>query len=459
MFAKNGDVAMKKSRFVFCWLITVLLTLTVVACNKETAEEPSFIVSFNTQGGNKISSVAITDGEKITLPENPTKDGYEFQGWYLDSELTNAFNASNCVSEDVTLYAKWLSNDASAISETSGDASSLKYTLNGNGMSYSVTGIGTYSGTALSIPSTYSGKPVTNIGDNAFQNCTDITSVTIPNSVTSIGGGAFLCCTALGTVNWNPTACTSAGSYRNPIFSTCSSLTTVNIGENVTTIPSDAFYNCVGIENIKIPDSVTSIGESAFYNCRGLTSVTLGSGIASVGEWAFYGCSGLASITIPAGVTSIGADAFIGCYNLKEVCNTTSSLTIIAGKSDNGYVGYYAKAVYTVINKELTSYTGTGTDLILPNVITKINAGVFNKNTNIVSITIPTSVTNIGSYAFSGCTSLTNITFKDTTTWYRTESYTDWANKTGGTETSVTNTLTNATYFKSTYANYYWYKV
>ena len=109
---------------------------------------------------------------------------------------------------------------------------------------YSVTG---YEGTptAVVIPDTYDGLPVTSIGDYAFAYCTSLASVTIPDSVTSIGWGAFAYCT---------------------------SLSTVAIGNGVTSIGDYAFAYCTSLASVTIPESVTSIGSYAFYNCTSLTS-------------------------------------------------------------------------------------------------------------------------------------------------------------------------------------------
>ena len=116
---------------------------------------------------------------------------------------------------------------------------------------------------------------VTSIGDNAFEGCTDLVSVNIPNSVTSIG--------------------------------------------------MYAFSGCTGLTSVDIPNSVTSIGDYAFYKCTGLASVDIPNSVTSIGGYAFEGCIGLASVDIPNSVTSIGYYAFAGCTGLKKlVCNATS---------------------------------------------------------------------------------------------------------------------------------------
>lgn len=227
---------------------------------------------------------------------------------------------------------------------------------------------------------------------------------------------------------------------------------------------------------VTIPDGVTSIGDSAFSGCGGITKVIIPDSVTSIGNYTFYNCSDLTSVTIANSVASIGYNAFLGCYKLVEVYNK-SSLSITAGSDANGCIGYYAKNVYrneggsklstdddgfTVYtngkDKILVSYVGSEKSLTIPNGITEINQYAFYGFDSLVSITIPDSVKSIGSSAFSDCSSLTRIVFEDTTTWYYTDSKTNWNNKTDGTRISVTNPSSNVTYFTSTYKNYYWYK-
>ena len=152
-----------------------------------------------------------------------------------------------------------------------------------------------YSG-SVTIPSTvtYNGTTysVTSIGSSAFDRCSGLTSITIPNSVTTIGNQAF----------WY-----------------CSRLTSITIPNSVTSIGSRAFYCCKGLTSITIPNSVTSIGSSAFSYCSGLTSITIPNSVTEIGDGAFWGCSCLTSVTIPNSVTSIGNYAFSDCSALTSV--------------------------------------------------------------------------------------------------------------------------------------------
>ncbi len=295
------------------------------------------------------------------------------------------------------------------------------------------------------------------IGEKAFYYCSRITSITIPEKVTSIGDQAFNYCTALTEINFNATAMEDLLSDNNVFVQSAQNENkiVVNIGANVTRIPAcifrntllltlvtfaensvcesigkEAFDYCISLANITIPNSVTSIGISAFEYCSSLTSVTIPNSVTSIGNDAFLGCRSLTSITIPEGITSIGEEAFGNCYKLVEVYNL-SSLTITAGSSGNGDVGYYAKNVYTdtegesklttedgyivyadSVNNEysLIGYVGNETILTLPSDINGNNYSIykyaFYNNDNITSVTIPNSVTSIGDGAFEGCYSL-----------------------------------------------------
>ena len=132
---------------------------------------------------------------------------------------------------------------------------------------------------------TYNGitYSVASIGDDAFNGCFGLTSVVIPNSITIIRCDAFKDCLGLTCVEYNAMNCTTMGSHFFPVFSGCTALSVVTIGEHVKAIPANAFYGCSGLISIEIPNSVKSIGGSAFEDCSALTSVVIPTSVTSIG--------------------------------------------------------------------------------------------------------------------------------------------------------------------------------
>ena len=145
------------------------------------------------------------------------------------------------------------------------------------------------------------------IGSYAFEYSSDITSITIPNSITSFGSGAFYGCSKLKEVHISDIAAWCridfASSYANPLYYAKNLylngelVTELVIPEGVKEIKKYAFRNCTGLTSVEIPNSVASIGDYAFYDCTGITSVVIGAGLTSIGSSAFSGCSSIASIT------------------------------------------------------------------------------------------------------------------------------------------------------------------
>ena len=192
-------------------------------------------------------------------------------------------------------------------------ASDLQYQKIAGKDEYCVMGIGLVAGNDIVIPSTYNGKPVTEIGESAFAN-TYITSIKIPNTVKTIGEKAFDGCSSLTNVEM-PNSMESMGYF---VFRGCSSLISIKIPDGVTSIGESAFDGCSSLTSIEIPDSVIDIVGGAFCYCSSLTSIELPEGITNVG-WLFRGCSSLTSIEIPDSVTDIGEFAFDGCSDLTSV--------------------------------------------------------------------------------------------------------------------------------------------
>ena len=162
---------------------------------------------------------------------------------------------------------------------------------------------------------------VENIGDHAFNGCTNLTSVTIPSSVTRIGANAFENCTSLQSV----TIPSSVEGIGDNAFRDCKSLQSVTIPYGVTSIIGGAFYGCASLQSVTIPSSVTSIGDSVFYGCTNLQSVTIPPSVTRIKNDAFANCTSLQSVTIPSSVTKIDGSAFSNCNQLASVTVKTST--------------------------------------------------------------------------------------------------------------------------------------
>ena len=158
-------------------------------------------------------------------------------------------------------------------------------------------------------------KSVTNIGDEAFYNCTNLKSITIPNSVTGIGASAFWNCRSLTSITISE-GVTSIGEYA---FEACTSLTSITIPGSVTSIGDYSFWGCINLKDVTIAEGVTSIGAGAFQECNNLMNIAIPSSVVSIGNWAFTRCHSLTSIIIPASVTSIGENAFLDCDSLATI--------------------------------------------------------------------------------------------------------------------------------------------
>ena len=297
---------------------------------------------------------------------------------------------------------------------------------------------------------------VTIIGGHAFNGCTELTSIKIPNSVTRIGNYAFNGCTGLKEVHISDIAAwcnIEFSDYANPLSRTTKLylnnelITDLVIPDEITEIKHNTFSGYSSLTNVTIPNSVTSIGSDAFYGCTGLTSITIGNCVTSIGEGAFSGCTELKEVhisdiaawcniefsgdanplyyaknlylnselitdlIIPDGITDIKDETFLGCSSLTSVTigNCVASIGKGAFKDCTGLTSVTIGNNVTKIGNEAFSYCSGLTSVTIPNSVTSIGGAAFSGCTGLTSIEIPNSVTSIGSGVFYGCSGLKSV--------------------------------------------------
>lgn len=226
------------------------------------------------------------------------------------------------------------------------------------------------------------------IGGSAFSGCTRLSSVVTPNTVTSIGDGAFMNCSSMTGVSLS-TALSSIGSST---FSGCSSLNSVSLGTNIVYIGESAFLGCEMITSISIPNNVVTVGGSAFRNCNGLTTVTIGSGVETLGDMVFNGCTNITTINYNAE----------DCRNAIGTFQGMSSLTTLNMGNNVRYIP----------SNMFKNCTGLVT-LRIPDAVTEIGSGAFQGCVNLTNATLGSGLTSISSSCFEDCLRLMNVRLGD----------------------------------------------
>lgn len=258
------------------------------------------------------------------------------------------------------------------------------------------------------------------IGTYAFQNCSSLTTIDL-SKVTKFNGRSFLGCSSLETVDLSAVA--NAGLATN-LFENCTSLTSVTLGDKITTLSNYMFKGCTALESINL-NKVTNTGTYTFQDCTALTSVELGAALTTIGTYAFDGCTNLAKIYKSATaeddrtegkfdldtVTSLGNYAFHNCKSLTEVV-LKDSLTKIGNDM------FYNCSSLEKIN--------------MPSSLTEISGEAFLNCSSLTELEIPASVKTIGNNLFVGCNNL-KLTVNEANETFATNDNGWLVNKTNGT--------------------------
>ncbi len=432
---------MKKTLLITLILVVLLVILTSCQVSNtedgsgtDTNETPMHTVTFAlNDGGDGDFTASIERGTGIPKPQDPVRNGYTFEGWYVDDEKWSFI--THTVNNDITLYAKWepvtyqieyigaqgekttyttieefelplgeggngsyiilgwyfdqaFKNQVTKIEK--GTTGNLKlyakieiqtpepevepqftFARNSNSWNYTLVKCNESDITSITIPSTYKGGRVTEIAPYAFYGCTSLKSIELPNTITAIGDYAFSGCERLQSIE---------------------------------------------IENVSL------IGEYAFEKCYSLTSVKLGTSLTSIGKGAFEFCSALECLEILKNVEYVGAGAFpstnitfkVFTEHEQKPENWESTGVVMIwgytgqrGITESGYE--WASTTKGIV---ITGYDGEGTVLKIPSNIEGSNvvgicSRAFKNRTTLKSILIPSTIESIGKEAFTGSTSLT----------------------------------------------------
>lgn len=306
---------------------------------------------------------------------------------------------------------------------------------------------------------------VKSIGKEAFRKCEMLTSVEIPASVLTVGESAFRACSSLANFkiadgdttiefkrdalvdtpvnnlyagrNWTYEGTTNSNGWLTSQVTLFPNVSSVTIGNHVTSIGECAFYNCKSLDEVIIPSSVRSIGNRTFDSCELLKKISIENGVTSIGSYAFNNCKSLEEIILPSSVLSIGDYAFAYCTSLEDVIIPPSVTSIGAWMFDkcNIIKGAYPKNLSLRFARLNIGYDPTDAvvekgfvyntkkDILyyaplriegefkVPETVNKIGAGAFGLCEDMTSVVLPSSLASIGKMAFCYCNALTSVEF------------------------------------------------
>jgi hypothetical protein len=276
---------------------------------------------------------------------------------------------------------------------------------------------------------------VSKIGNEAFAGCTNLTSITIPDSVVTIGDRAFLGCRTLQTI----TVELHNSFYRSVdgvLFNTSQTrliqypggkVGSYTVPNSVTTIANYAFAVCANLPSVTIPDGVTTIGDSTFYGCTSLNTITVGSGATTIEDYAFYLCTSLEGVYFKGNAASLGSFVFTpGASAIVYYLAGTTGWDATYGGRPTLLWDPDVPYIYTTNNGEITitGYAHPGGVITIPSTIdglpvTSIADRAFQSRASLTSVIIPNGVTSIGEGAFNRCSSLSAITVEELNSFYR----------------------------------------
>lgn len=362
-------------------------------------------------------------------PKNPNYASFEGAMVMVDNLYKRSIPKISVTSSSSS--NKVLPSTSNVVSPSSFTVDGINYLAN-SANTVEVTSGGKYMGDVV-IPATVDYKgvtyQVTKIGGVAFQNCSGLTSLSLPASIKAMISFSFSGCpllTRINVDNMNPNFTSVDGVVFNKnkttlvlyrgnapyvipssvtniglgAFNGCTGLTSMVIPSTVTTIEDEAFSGCLGLTSLVIPSSVTSIGRYAFSRCTGLTSLIIPASVTSIGNYAFADCTSLTSVTLSEKVSTIGEAVFSGCTALKQIDVDSKN-------------PYFSSMDGVLFNKDKTALIvfpiNKSAQYVVPSTVKSIGAYAFQSCRELTAVTFPSSVVSIGAYAFERCASLNEL--------------------------------------------------
>ena len=419
---------------------TAATAITYMIQSQQEKINQTYTVKFVDGEGNILQNETLKKGDEIIYKQSqPTKESdqnydYVFTGW------DPIYNIGDKASKDVTYTAQFTKVDSKKYLEATnidssnktcsiawnpsmGNPTALKIPnrIESNGVTYNVTAIAS---------DKYGVNSNSNSGYGAFEDCSSLKYVEIPDSVATIEANSFKGCSSLISINLP----SGVNEIANNLFENCESLTSFNVPNNIITIGDGAFKGCTALASVTIPESVTTIGHEAFYcgdDVTGVKSVDLGNTDPDKGYWMIGAKENYVASSDFAANAAKFKDSALHDQTWKRVNSPYVTTNFEFTLNDDG-ASYSA----TLKNKTVTeieipsTYSGTEAggkslpvtvikdmsnaiyleSIKIPDSIVAIAKEAFNNCSLLKSIAIPDSVKTIGSGAFKGCTSLVNLT-------------------------------------------------
>ena len=258
------------------------------------------VLTYETNGGSAVESFNGNSTTVIPYPEEPKKEGHSFMYWCLDAELKIPFDwtRESVLYKDLTLYAKWAEN-----LETTTHDKYFIYTFyeHEDYYGYSFYTIKAREAFAISgeliLPNTYNGYPIRGMEEDAFRG-SRITSVYIPNTYDLGTEGAFAECLQLKTVTFQEGS--ELYMFGSEMFYACTELETITIPDSVKIVSDSAFSCCRKLKTVQLPKELYMIEQFAFYECELLTEITIPDTTEVIDTKAFGACTYLETVNISA---------------------------------------------------------------------------------------------------------------------------------------------------------------